>query len=137
MKFMKTAISEAKKAYKEGNVPVGCVLVRNGKIIAKAHNLKNTKNISIYHAEMLALIKACKKLRKWYLDDCELYVTLKPCEMCLAAIAESRIKKVYYLLDSDYYTNLNKNIKKLKFEEVQDKYEYKTLLTNFFKKIRK
>ena len=107
--FMNIAVSEARKAYFEGNVPVGAVIVKNNKVLSFSHNTKNTSNVSVYHAELLCIIDACKKLNSWYLDDCVMYVTLKPCRMCEAAIAESRIKNVIYLLDSNYSDNLNCN----------------------------
>lgn len=94
--FMKIALAEAKKARKKGEVPIGAVVVRNGKVISKAHNLRENKNVATYHAELLAIEKACKKLNSWRLDDCELYVTLEPCVMCAGAIINARIKKVYY-----------------------------------------
>lgn len=93
--FMKEALEEAKKAYKKLEVPVGVVIVRAGKIIAKAHNQKEQKNSPIKHAEIIAIEKACKKLENWRLNDCEMYVTLEPCPMCTGAIINSRIKKVY------------------------------------------
>ncbi len=95
-KFMKEALKEAKKAYAKLEVPVGCVIVKDGKIIARAHNLKETKNDTTKHAEILAIQKASKKLDSWRLIDCDLYVTLEPCSMCAGAIINSRIKKVYF-----------------------------------------
>ena len=94
-KFMKEALKEAKKAYEKLEVPVGCVIVKEGKIIARAHNLKETKLDTTKHAEILAIQKASKKLESWRLLDCEMYVTLEPCSMCAGAIINSRIKKVY------------------------------------------
>ena len=94
-KFMKEALKEAKKAYNKLEVPVGCVIVREGKIIARAHNLKETKLDTTKHAEMLAIQKASQKLKAWRLLDCEMYVTLEPCSMCAGAIINSRIKKLY------------------------------------------
>ena len=94
-KFMREALKEAKKAYNKLEVPVGAVIVKNGKIIAKAHNLKETKNDTTNHAEILAIQKASKKLQSWRLLDCEMYVTLEPCSMCAGALINSRIKKVY------------------------------------------
>ncbi len=134
-KYMKKAVEEATVAYNEGNVPVGAVIVNKDKIISFCHNKKNTENISVYHAEILCIIDACKKLNSWYLDDCDMYVTLEPCDMCKAAIAESRIKNVYYLLDSNYSDNLNTNIKNINFNKIYDT-EYAELLSNFFKNIR-
>ena len=93
--FMKEALKEAKKAYKKKEVPVGVVIVRDDKIIARAYNQKEMKNSPIKHAEIIAIEKACKKLNNWRLNDCEMYVTLEPCPMCTGAIINSRIKKVY------------------------------------------
>lgn len=92
---MKEALKEAKKAYDKLEVPVGAVIVKDGKIIARAHNLKETKYDTTKHAEILAIQKASKKLNSWRLIDCEMYVTLEPCSMCAGAIINSRIKKVY------------------------------------------
>ena len=94
-KFMKLALKEAKKAFDKEEIPVGVVIVKDDKVIAKAHNLKESKNIATSHAEILAIEKACKKLGAWRLLDCEMYVTLEPCPMCAGAIVNSRIKKVY------------------------------------------
>ena len=93
--FMKEALKEAKKAYDKLEIPVGAVIVKNGKIIARAYNQKETKFDTTKHAEILAIQKASKKLKSWRLIDCEMYVTLEPCSMCAGAIINSRIKKVY------------------------------------------
>ena len=93
--FMKEALKEAKKAYKKKEVPVGVVIVKDDKIIARAYNQKEMKNSPIKHAEIIAIEKACKNLNNWRLNDCEMYVTLEPCPMCAGAIINSRIKKVY------------------------------------------
>lgn len=94
-KFMKEALKEAKKAYDKLEVPVGCVIVKEGKIIARAHNLKETGLDTTKHAEILAIQKASKKLNSWRLLDCEMYVTLEPCSMCAGAMINARIKKIY------------------------------------------
>ena len=94
-KFMKEALKEAQKAKDKLEVPVGCVIVKDGKIIARAHNQKETRKDTTKHAEILAIEKASKKLEAWRLIDCEMYVTLEPCSMCAGAIINSRIKKVY------------------------------------------
>ena len=91
--FMKEALKEAKKAYNKLEVPVGCVIVKEGKIIARTHNLKETKLDTTKHAEMLAIQKASQKLKAWRLLDCEMDVTLEPCSMCAGAIINYRIKK--------------------------------------------
>ena len=94
-KFMKQALKEAKKAYDKLEVPVGCVIVKDDKIIARAHNLKETKFDTTKHAEILAIQKASRKLQSWRLLDCDMYVTLEPCSMCAGAIINSRIKNLY------------------------------------------
>ena len=94
--YMNIAYKEALKALQEDEVPVGAIIVKDNKIIARAHNLKETLNLSTAHAEILVINKASKKLKTWHLDDCIMYVTLEPCVMCAGAIIQSRIKKVVY-----------------------------------------
>ena len=94
-KFMKLALKEAKKAFDKEEIPVGVVIVKDDKVIAKAHNLKESKNMATSHAEILAIEKACKKLGAWRLLDCEMYVTLEPCPMCAGALINSKNKKLY------------------------------------------
>ena len=94
-KFMQEALKEARKAYKKLEIPVGAVIVRDGEIIAKAHNIKEEKKVTTKHAEILAIQKASKKLGTWRLNDCEMYVTLEPCPMCAGAIIQARLKKIY------------------------------------------
>ena len=96
IKFMKKAISLAKKSASENEVPIGAVIVVDGKIIATGRNARNSKNIATKHAEIVAIEKACKKLNSWRLENAEMYVTLEPCPMCAGAILNSRIKKVYF-----------------------------------------
>ena len=95
-KFMKAALKEAQKAQNKDEVPVGCVIVKDNKIIARGHNLKEKNCNAILHAEIVTLQKAYKKLKAWRLEDCEMYVTLEPCMMCTGAIVHSRIKKIYF-----------------------------------------
>ena len=145
-KYMKEALKEAQKAYKKLEVPIGVVIVKDDKIIARAHNQKEEKNSPIKHAEIIAIERACKKLNNWRLNDCEMYVTLEPCSMCAGAILNSRIKKVYIgvaepnsgacgsklNLLQDYSFENNVEIEKdILMEECQK------ILKDFFKEIRK
>ena len=95
LEFMNEAFKEAKLAYKNDEVPVGCVIVRNDKVIARAHNLKEKKKDPTSHAEVECIRRACKKIKKKYLEDSEMYVTLEPCLMCVGAIKEARLNKIY------------------------------------------
>ena len=95
-KFMREALKEAKKAFNKKEVPIGAVIVYRNKIIARGYNLRESKNNSLMHAEIIAINKACKKLNSWRLDECDLYVTLEPCPMCAGAIIQSRIKNVFF-----------------------------------------
>lgn len=142
---MKEALKEAKKAYKKEEVPVGAIIVKDGKIIARAHNIKETKKNAVGHAEILAIQKACKKLKAWRLIDCEIYVTLEPCSMCAGALINSRIKKIYIGTDDpktgacgsvlnlleDYPFN-----HKIEIEKYILKDECEGLLKEFFKFLR-
>lgn len=140
---MKIAFEEAKKAEREGEVPIGSAIFLNGKLISKAHNLRERKKRSTAHAEILAIDKACKKLKSWRLEQCEIYVTLEPCLMCLGAIINSRIKKlVFGASDSKSETktflhskdnSLNHN---LIVESGVMQEECSNLLKNFFKQAR-
>lgn len=93
-RFMKEAIKQAKKAYKIEEVPIGCVIVYEDKIIARAYNKRNYKKSTLAHAELLAITKASKVLNDWRLEGCTMYVTLEPCQMCAGAIVQSRLDKV-------------------------------------------
>lgn len=143
-KFMEEALKEAKKAYKKDEVPVGAVIVKDGKIISRAHNLRESKNMATAHAEILAIEKASKKMNSWRLVDCDMYVTLEPCTMCMGAIISSRIRNLYIgALDkktgacgsfvdlSMYKYNHTVNIYK---GILLEKCEY--ILKDFFKKLR-
>lgn len=94
-KYMRQAIKQALKARDIDEVPIGCVIVYDGKVIARGYNRRNIDKNTLSHAELNAIRKASKKLGDWRLDDCEMYVTLEPCQMCAGAIVQSRIKKVY------------------------------------------
>lgn len=95
-RYMREAIVQAKRAACRGEVPVGAVIVRNGLVIARAYNTRETGKNALYHAEIKAIDKACRKLGGWRLPGCELYVTLEPCPMCAGAIINSRIEAVYF-----------------------------------------
>ena len=92
---MKEALKEAEKAALEGEVPIGCVIVKDGKVISRGRNAREKKKNALLHAEMVAIDKACRKLGGWRLWQCEMYVTLEPCPMCCGAIINARIPKVY------------------------------------------
>ena len=96
VKFMKSALKEAEKAEKIGETPVGAVIVRDGKVIARGYNKRETKKNALMHAEIIAIDKACKKLGGWRLPECDIYVTLEPCPMCTGAIIQARIENVYF-----------------------------------------
>ena len=144
--FMKEALKEAEKAYKKLEVPVGAIIVKDGKIIARAYNQKESKTDTTKHAEILAIQKASKKLNSWRLIDCEMYVTLEPCSMCAGALINSRIKKVYigasdektgavgsvFNLLEDYTFN-----HKVDYEKGILKDECEQMLSSFFKDLRK
>lgn len=93
-KYMRAALREAKKAYALDEVPIGCVIVQNDKIIARGYNRRNTDKNTLAHAEIAAIKKASKKTGDWRLEDCTMYVTLEPCQMCAGAIVQSRLAKV-------------------------------------------
>lgn len=93
-KFMKQALLQAKKAKELGEVPIGCVIVQDGKVIGRGYNRRNTDKSTLSHAEITAIRKASKKLNDWRLENCTLYVTLEPCQMCAGAIVQARVKEV-------------------------------------------
>lgn len=109
-KFMKSALKCAEKALKEGEVPIGAVVVLDGKVIARGHNRRTKKQLATAHAEIEAIEKACKKLKSWRIPDCELYVTLEPCPMCMGAVLNSRIKKVYFGAPEDKGRSLTREL---------------------------
>ena len=94
--FMLNALKEAEKAKKKNEVPIGAIVVKDGKIISAGYNQREKKQNAILHAEIVAINKACKKLKSWRLSDCDIYVTLEPCLMCLGAILNARIKNLYF-----------------------------------------
>ena len=93
-KFMKQAIKQAKKAYAIGEVPIGCVIVHDGKVIGRGYNRRTIDKNTLAHAEIQAIRKACKKMNDWRLEECTMYVTLEPCQMCSGAIVQSRMTRV-------------------------------------------
>lgn len=141
---MDLALKEAKKAYKEDEVPIGCVIVKDDIVLARAHNKKVKKQDATAHSEIECIKKASKKLNNWHLDDCEMYVSLEPCIMCGGAIINSRIKKVYYAAKDPKGGSLgsNINIREIKGinhypdSEFIESLEYIQLLKNFFKNKR-
>lgn len=145
IKYMRLALNEAKKAYNNGDVPVGCVIVKNGEVIARAHNIRQLKKDTLGHSEIVAIKKACKKLNAWILEGCTMYVTLEPCLMCAGAILHARIERLVYateepkfgsiesvarVLDNDKYNHV------VKIEKGILKDEASELLKKFFKEIR-
>lgn len=145
-RFMKEALKQANKAYDKGEVPIGAIVVKDGKIISRAYNKRETEMKATSHAEIIAIEKACKKLNNWRLNDCDLYVTLEPCPMCAGAILNSRIKNLYFgaydkksgaivsnlnMLDyefSNHRTNYESEIMKIECEKI---------IKDFFKELRK
>ncbi len=145
MDFMKQALNLAKKSAYEGEVPIGAVLVLDGKIISRGRNKREKTQNALHHAEIIAIDKACRKLHSWRLDNAVLYVTLEPCPMCAGAIANARIKKVIYaakdasnngeLIEQIFSsTRLNH---KVEYEQGDYSQESSELLTSFFKEKRK
>jgi len=146
IKYMKMAIEEAKKAENLDEVPIGCVIVVGDEVISKGHNLRESMQNAILHAEMVAINEACQKLKTWRLEDAELYVTLEPCPMCAGGIIMSRVKRVVFgtfdpkggcagtlmnLLEDQRFNHQCEVISGVLKDECAE------LLTNFFKKIRK
>ncbi len=145
IKFMKEALKEAQKSYKKEEIPVGAIIVKDGKIIARGHNLKETKTDPTKHAEIIAIQKACKKLQTWRLTGCTMYVTLEPCSMCAGSLIQSRLDKVVIgtmdektgacgsvlNLLADYKFN---HIVQIETGIMQE--ECKTILQQFFKELR-
>lgn len=144
-KFMKEAIKEAKKAYGKLEVPIGAVIVKNGKIIARGHNQKEEKADTTMHAEIIAIKKASKKIGAWRLNGCEMYVTLEPCPMCAGAIINARLDKIYIgTMDekngacgsvTNVLEEYKQNYKVQKEEGIHQK-ECEEMLKKFFKELR-
>ncbi|CCZ60288.1 putative uncharacterized protein [Clostridium sp. CAG:710] len=140
---MNYALKEAQKAYNKMDVPVGCVIVYNGKIIARGYNKREKDQNVIKHAEIEAIDKACKALKSWRLNDCTIYTTLFPCPMCASAIQQSRISKLVYLNNTNnkalndislnilFNENLNHRVK------IDKIFLENSIIDDFFEKIRK
>ena len=136
--YMLEALKEANKAFSAGEVPIGCVIVKNNKIISRGHNKKESTHLATSHAEMIAINKACKKLKNWRLLDCTLYVTVEPCLMCCGAIIQTRIKKIVYGIDNENYGGIEyiKN-NEIEIEKNIMAEECKNIIKKFFEEKRK
>ena len=134
-KILDILIKLSDKALKNDDVPISCVIVRNGEIIAKDYNKKVKNNDPLAHAEILCIKKATKKLKTNNLNDCELYSLLIPCKMCREVIKEVRIKKVHYILDNDKEINDNTKFYKIDVDSSLNK-ELSNKITSFFRKKR-
>lgn len=127
--YIQQTLKLAKKAYKKNEVPVGAIIVKNNKILSTAFNKKNRSNRVIDHAEILAITKANRKLHDWRLNGCIMYVSLKPCDMCMGAIKEARIDKVVYAAETN---NIIKNVECMQIEDEKLSIEASKTLKNFF-----
>lgn len=132
-KYMEIALKEAKKSLKTNDVPVGAVIVEGDQIISKAHNTREKEHSIIGHAEINAIEKACRKKKSWHLNTCTLYVTLEPCQMCIEAAKQARIKCIIYAAKQQKRSNL-KEPSKIQLENVENS---SILLKQFFKERRK
>ncbi|HTA76207.1 MAG TPA: tRNA adenosine(34) deaminase TadA [bacterium] len=144
--FMREALKEAHKASRKGEVPVGAVVVKDGKIVGRGHNLTEKKQSALTHAELMAISQATKKLKSWRLVDCDLYVTLEPCTMCAGAIVLSRLKNLVYgttdpkagAVDSTARVMENEKLNhRVKVTSGVLKEECSSVLTTFFKEMRR
>ena len=131
--FMTLAFEESIKANKKNEIPVGAIIVRNNKVISKSHNNRQKKYNVLGHAEINAILKAEKKIKDWRLNNCDLYVTLKPCSMCENIIKQSRINNVYYILDKPNKSSIGDG---QLYDNIDLKEKYEQLLKNYFKKMR-
>lgn len=145
-RYMRQAIKLAKKAADMGEVPIGCVIVYEGKVIGRGYNRRTTDHNALAHAEITAIRKACKKMGDWRLEDCDMYVTLEPCQMCAGAIVQARMKRVVIgcmnpkagcagsvlnILQVDAFNH------QVEIEQGVLEEECSQMLTNFFKALRK
>ncbi len=134
-KYIEILLIECKKAFKKKEVPISALIVCNNHIIAKAYNNRVKNNDVTAHAEIIAIRKAEKKMGDWRLDNCDLYITLEPCHMCMEVIKEARIKNVYYLLPRNEQKKPygKTNIRLIQKEYLKESEEYHQILSNFFK----
>ena len=143
--YMREAYRLAKKAYRQEETPIGCVIVRDGRIIGKGYNRRNKKKNSLAHAEIMAISQACKKVGDWRLEDCTMYVTLEPCPMCAGAIVQARMPQVVIgarnpkagcagsvinILDMDGFNHRVELVEGVMREECEQ------LMTGFFRELR-
>ncbi len=145
-KYMFVAFKEALKAVEKDEVPVGAVIVKNGKIIAKAHNVKENSHNPLMHAEINCINKASKKMNNWRMDDCDIYITLEPCTMCMGAIINARFKNVCFMCNDPKTGSLGGLYNMLNIKgfnhypnviKIEDKYGYSDILKSFFRNKRK
>ena len=145
MNAMEKATQQGYLAYSKEEIPVGAVIVKDGKIVSRAHNKREVNQIATHHAEIIAIEKACKKLKSWRLDNCDIYVTLEPCPMCAGAIINARIKNLFYAvadMDNGGHSRfnilsnaLNHSTNCVHMQEFEN--ENKQLIQKFFKEKRK
>ena len=144
-KYMRMALAEAKKAAAANEVPIGCVIVRNGRVIAKDHNRRNKDKSVLSHAELLCISEACRKTKDWRLEDCTMYITLEPCQMCAGAIVQARIPHVIIGSMNPKAGCAGSVLNLLQVEKFNHQAEIETgvlgaecssMLTEFFKKLR-
>lgn len=144
-KFMEKALENARKAFSKNEVPIGAIVVCDGKIVSCGFNKREKTKNALHHAEIIAINKACKKLKSWRLENCEMYVTLEPCPMCAGAIANARIKKVFYGAKDktcgdglfEKILTSNRLNHKCEFEHLKEyEAECSSLLSSFFKSNR-
>ena len=134
---MEEAYKEALKAFYENEVPIGCVIVKDGKIIARGHNQKEKYNCVTKHAEIIAIERACKKLKTWHLNECTIYVTVEPCLMCIGSIIQSHICSLYYAIENEKFGAVKSkynvvNFNKLYINNGILKDKVKKLMNDFF-----
>lgn len=143
IKFMRAAIARAKKGQKKGEVPVGAVIVADGKVVSSGYNRRTETQAALSHAEMYAIDRACKKFKSWRLPECDLYVTLEPCPMCMGAALNARVRKIYFGAYEQKGRSMTKELAEsnllnhtLEVEGGVLEEECSALLTGFFREMR-